>query len=1353
MKKGASTVLIAAAAAVMTAAYHTPAPNQGKEPDTESAPARAILAAPKQTAPGAEESPCKAYRDAPGSVADSSSYGDALKVWKKFSHHDLTETQPDITYVIALAPDPIHTNLSLHFDRTMEAIQAAAQDETYVYDSSWLPWKEDADTKTFAVRADEVSEEAAVESREGCPGIILFRKRREEGANETYSHGLAVFVVADEPTQGINEDEWNEAIRVIGEEEGAPKTLHVLGPSFSGSLPSLSRLLAPGSMFRQEGFKSATIYSGSVSSCGAITHFIKTSVEPWESGDASGKNPEPHVTFATFSENSEMLIFRLMSYFRSKNQSLTDVGILSEDETAYGQSDAEPHRQNPPASAATPDEGNAAQPSNEHPCAHDYGTTNVPVWLFYPRDISAVRAAYMEQSIFSRSRQEGGANPNLRRVLRPTAPTVSSAETDTITHYSQDEVPIDEEARLYELVSFLRSHHTHYLLIRGTNPEDLLFLTRFFHHSYPEGRIILLHSDELLRREIDTSEFRGVMLLTNYPLLPREQHWSRLIGHPLNGAIDRHVHRIFPGDTIEGAYLAARFLFDAANPQIELKSFDEIRAGYKKSQPLKSDAETDRALAELGISPGPLYSDRFKENLPDYADPIWLHADGLSKDSTLCFVLPFCYLLDDKYTAPPTWLVTVGRDGNWPIAVLPTSEENASDKNSPKSESGTGKAQNAASKEPPPSTITKLRLTTAGSSAGKAVYYWSGNAHSAPIPWRIALLAIVGFALFHAWALWSGLNPRRVLKTVGLREILLLFRPTPHWRAELLLGTATGIVFCAASVLLFGPLRNQTVWDLNYGESSLYWLTTVLCLLLVSVAVMLSLNRRHRAVALPAFCVLIAGWGAIVFFFTSQDARVDAFSFLYRSTHLTNGVSPLLPLLLILAGLYFSSMLGLREIDLLTSAPVRLPRSAAKGDDTDESPKSAEDCAVSGKASQPASKTTAVDKGRSGSIPKQYSRISVQFGSQIAACVIPFSGRPSIWVPPLVVALAALWLFRDEGGTLTLEGRYYSYTLLYCLMLVGVVAMNHALNLHRGWGAMKLMLRALGREPLRRTFAATRSSPDSSIWALGSGARGEQMRALSNEVESLTHLRNLLQLQPAAQGDVPSPSWAGYAIEQARCRAEDLKESYVTDAPPDDVERHRRDFCCWLGSAVEDVYNWILIPAWNGEKDSLNMNAEAPAPSKDEESKDSTDAKDASHLSSDPVVRAAEEFVCQIYVAYIKKTLSCMRSSAKSVAILFLSLGASISCYPILSRTTVVFVLLVIVAAVFILVARVYMEMARDEILSLMTGTKPGELGSEFWIKILAFGAGPLAGLIAALFPSIAETIFSVLGPSLDVVK
>ena len=43
--------------------------------------------------------------------------------------------------MIVTIPDPRHTHLSLQFDRTLEAIQQAAQDEKYTYDSSWLPWK------------------------------------------------------------------------------------------------------------------------------------------------------------------------------------------------------------------------------------------------------------------------------------------------------------------------------------------------------------------------------------------------------------------------------------------------------------------------------------------------------------------------------------------------------------------------------------------------------------------------------------------------------------------------------------------------------------------------------------------------------------------------------------------------------------------------------------------------------------------------------------------------------------------------------------------------------------------------------------------------------------------------------------------------------------------------------------------------------------------------------------------------------------------------------------------------------------------------------------------------------------
>src|SRR5215469_16423631 len=44
-------------------------------------------------------------------------------------------------FIIATLPDPLHTHFSLQFDRYIEALQQGAQDERYLYDSSWLPWE------------------------------------------------------------------------------------------------------------------------------------------------------------------------------------------------------------------------------------------------------------------------------------------------------------------------------------------------------------------------------------------------------------------------------------------------------------------------------------------------------------------------------------------------------------------------------------------------------------------------------------------------------------------------------------------------------------------------------------------------------------------------------------------------------------------------------------------------------------------------------------------------------------------------------------------------------------------------------------------------------------------------------------------------------------------------------------------------------------------------------------------------------------------------------------------------------------------------------------------------------------
>ena len=117
--------------------------------------------------------------------------------------------------MVITLPDPIHTHLSLQFDRTLEALQQAAQDEHYTYDSSWLPWQ--VKNTEYTSVADRNAEAKETALREACPGVILFRKnmsalKPDNCAGEPtgtlrpgdvpFACGMLVFVVAGEAHRG-----------------------------------------------------------------------------------------------------------------------------------------------------------------------------------------------------------------------------------------------------------------------------------------------------------------------------------------------------------------------------------------------------------------------------------------------------------------------------------------------------------------------------------------------------------------------------------------------------------------------------------------------------------------------------------------------------------------------------------------------------------------------------------------------------------------------------------------------------------------------------------------------------------------------------------------------------------------------------------------------------------------------------------------------------------------------------------------------------------------------------------------------------------------------------------------------
>jgi hypothetical protein len=101
----------------------------------------------------------------------------------------------------------------------------------------------------------------------------------------------------------------------------------------------------------------------------------------------------------------------------------------------------------------------------------------------------------------------------------------------------------------------------------------------------------------------------------------------------------------------------------------------------------------------------------------------------------------------------------------------------------------------------------------------------------------------------------------------------------------------------------------------------------------------------------------------------------------------------------------------------------------------------------------------------------------------------------------------------------------------------------------------------------------------------------------------------------------------------------------------------------------------------------------------------------------------------------------------------FLSITIAAASYPFDPRLVLSAIVVALFAVVGVTIIVVYSQMHRDSTLSNLTGTTPGELGSDFWIKLVGFGLGPALGLVASVFPEFTDFILSWVQPGLASLK
>jgi len=1232
VKRGVSTFVLMAALAAGSRLAFSPAvpPAAASSSSTQAVP-------PEGNQSGATA--CSAFAEQPTGEA-SASRGELAVLVRQFLRGATDQTKAesgllpkDIRIVVATVPDPLHTHLNLQFDRTIDAIQQAAQDQGYTYDSSWLPWK--AEAAEYSGRSDQNAENEDTSQRELCPGLILFRQSMHRSTaqryDDTYSHGLFVFLVGEEPTTGINRVQWDNALKWVQEHaDKKDRGLRVLGPTFSGSVPSVARALVD-SGGQASGFSNVLLYSGTIHGCSSV-RWLKEELQKWD--------PAP-VRVADFSQNDAIQIDRYFKYLNDRGHSVSEVAILSEDETAYGGLPDVPAGTKPGAEDAKPITA----------CEPTYPPDKAPLHLYYPRDISSLRSAYQEQSILASPTAD--KSNAAHAVLQPQATRSTHHDTDTVATFSGPNLALAQEAQMYGIIDTLKTHGIRFVVLRCTSSLDYLFLARFLHRAYPDAFVVTMGADMLFGREIDSTEFRGVEALTTFPLLPRGQDWTR---RPNDAA--RHAHRVFGSDTMESTYVATRFL-----------------------------------ITDLDPSKPPGYIDPMKADIADYRAPFW----------------------EPKSTgaaAPSTWLSVVGRDGYWPVAVL---------------------------------TETLSKLTSPDST--ESAVNLPGGSDTGPTPnpalWR--------FTLSPAWKFCCGLAALAVCLhfyacLFGWRRedqsMFIQFAPLATMRQFVLIGLGWATLGSIAILML----RCSNRIGLYLEKSNSFWISVLFIVAWVAcVGIMLDILARSVGEPLPVrvrplrawWRLIRAGRGdgtpvykrwlcaivfvAIPFVLLVGSYRVSTRVFdynypngvptAYRAVHLTNGVSPMVSLLLLLSGFYWWFWQTLSGLALLGEGRPILPREK--------------------------------------NLASILTRISSEMAGNIESRAMPLPDLRRGWIYFFPVAILALPIYAlwHEGPAgfdpifHSLENHAFNETLHALLALALYVLIFECTQLLGTWLSLKRLLLALNRTPLRRTFAALQGLSMNSLWSLSGASSRARYTVFSHQMESLIHLRNVLRSFAFRDyGDELIRAAIESACTSARKFVE--KRSRVADlAMINDREgRHMREVFC---QCTEHILNDLILPEWTNETRSMDLL----------EGGEKSDSKIVLPLSEDEPTRLAEEFVCLIYVGYLQNLLARMRTMVLSIVGVLAGFAFSLAFYPYVPRPTIAISVLLLVLVLGSAVALVYAGLERDATLSRITNTEPGELGLGFWVRYGSFIGVPILGLLVAQFPAITDFVTSWIEPSLNAAK
>ncbi len=461
------------------------------------------------------------------SGVDVGPLGGLIERWKE----TFGGQSPRIHCLVALVPDPASSSVSFRFDETLDSIERAAVSHQFVLERWRFPWQ----MKAAAGRLFEVgvrwSEHRTPPDRPspgagvpgpapGEPGLLVFRKvLKATSKPELPVELLAVFLVAESPTHGVDRPALARSLGLIDQIHGATsgddaarsRTVRVFGPSFSGSMPSLRDALKEWPARGDARPITLDIVSGAASA------FEK------ERFQKDLDSPTREVRFSSAVHRTNTTCDAVLQYLSSTGslKAGEDVVILSELNTVTGE-----------------------LTNAEKRLGHRI------INLRYSLHIGDIRRVYESQGLL-----KGGGTEALRAALeiRQQAEDGGKAR-DILPDQTPGQTAISDNRTLTQALKYLDDGQFRKVGIIATDPHDAIFLARLIDRYCPDATVFILGSELMLMDPEVIADMRGVIVGSTYPLFPLNHVWT--------GSDDSSRATTFPSQHAQGSYNAAVLLLD-----------------------------------------------------------------------------------------------------------------------------------------------------------------------------------------------------------------------------------------------------------------------------------------------------------------------------------------------------------------------------------------------------------------------------------------------------------------------------------------------------------------------------------------------------------------------------------------------------------------------------------------------------------------------------------------------------------------------------------------------------------------------------------------------------------------------